>query len=1020
MKKKLTFSVVFFLFLFAGSVFAQLFEDFEQGTKNYYAYGQDMLGTGEWTFDDALIGTAAGDKKNGLKSARIRNGYIEMNFDYPNGFSEISFYAANFGTDGGGVVELSYSTDSGGNWISLGAPVSLTDELLPYTISESVEGDIRLRFTKTGGNRINVDDIYVTDYIDIAPEPTLMLSINNMPFVSGETYDFGTNTGTATANLLIRNGGEEDLVITSAQIEGDAYSIDGDMNITLESLETATFPLVFNSQSPGIITGTLSIFSNDPENDPFVLHLTAETLDTSQPIPISEARQLPMGTEVTVSGWITVASQFSGPVYLQDNTGGIAWYNGALMADEWLVGAIIGDSIVLSGQIGHFNNLIQIVNDTGFEIFPESNKEIEPLDITLNQLNTGDHEGLLVRISDVEFSNEGTFAGGTNYNITDPEGEGELRVDNSTNIPGTTIPNSITEITGAAGRYQNTHQILPRFTQDIKILSGPIILSAPPYEVSATENSITFEWETEKAGHSEIRYGITPSLELGSVLYEEHTTQHSITLTGLQAATAYRVQLRSAFDADTSATSHYITTTTSPAGSTGEIQVFFNKDVVHELATFREADENVDFADKFIEFIQMAEETAEFAFYNISGDVGSLIADEIIAAQNRGVDVRVIASGHTGNVNPLITQMAESGVKAVQSIGDEQMHNKFAVFDAHHQDPSKARIITGSWNSTDQGTYNQFQNMVVVQDVALARAYWFEFNQMWGGESGEFDAAYALFGPNKSVVNPTMFWIGEESTQVELFFSPQANTEVHINRTLLTAEETIDLSLNLLTRRPISNTMLNRFEEGVEVRGVFGVISGQGNEWDYLSSWADVHHLPQGEFGLLHHKYAIVDGEVTNPGSKVITGSHNWSSNANFSNDENILIIHNQRVANEFFQEYAARYWQAGGEAEFDVTVSVEQPLNDPHSSEMVLRNYPNPLKDQTFFQFELTEPQQVSIHVFDMMGCRVANPLQAQRMEEGVHTISFDASVLPAGLYLYQLRLANGKTHTRRMSVVR
>ncbi len=740
----------------------------------------------------------------------------------------------------------------------------------------------------------------------------------------------------------------------------------------------------------------------------------------SNPISIAEARQLPQGTKVTVSGWVTVSDQFAGPVYFQDETGGIAWYNGAIMRSEWLVDAIIGDSVVVTGEIGQFHNLVQIVNDTDFSVFPEANMEQVPVDITLAQLNTGSYEGQLVRISDVEFSGTGIFSGGTNYVVTDPSATGELRIDNFTNIPGTSIPNVPVQITGVAGRFRNTHQLLPRFTGDIKTLIGPVILTVPPYEVSSTENTITFEWETEQEGHSEIRYGLTPSLELGAIVEEEPKTSHSITLGGLSPASRYMVQLRSAMDADTSATAIYITSTGSPGGTGGDMLTFFNRGVAHELATYREAEEYVHFGTKLRGFIQQAEESLDFAIYNISGNVGENIADAIIQAHERGVDVRVIVSGHTSYTNHQMKRMSDAGVPSVESLGGEQMHNKFLVVDANHSDPSKTWIITSSWNVTDAGTFHQYQNMVAIQDVALARAYWHEFNQMWGASSGDFHPAEALFGENKKVVNPSVFWIGDDETRVELYFSPQANTEAQINRTLSSAEESIDLGLNIITRRPVSNTMLSRFNHGVQVRGVIGTITGPGNEWDYLSTWADVHHFSQDDFGLLHHKYAIVDGEKGGANAQVITGSHNWSANANFRNDENTLIIHCERIANEYFQEFAVRYWQAGGEDMFEVPVSADGPDAANTEAHLSVRNYPNPFTTTTNLEFKTTSRGHVHITVYDMMGRTVTVLMDEVVAEPGKHSVAFDASGLSGGLYLYVLRLCNGNTGTGIMSVIK
>ncbi len=1007
---------ILFAFTAAQSTQAQLFEDFEEGDKASYAPASVSLETGSWFFDDALIGTLEQDKKNGYRSARIRNGFIRMDFCYPQGMSELSVYAANFSSDTGGELQVRYSTDQGQTWSDLGDVIPLTDELTEYTIQPNISGNVRLKFEKASGNRINLDDILISDYIEFTEEPAILLRMNGILYENGSTYDYGTNTGSANAVLQIRNTGNQDLVISSHDISGNNFFVDGDLNVTLAYLESADFNLSFLSEEPGIFEESLTLETNDPNNQVFVLNLRAETLDTSSPISIAEARQLEMGTIVTVSGYVTVADQFAGPVYFQDETGGIAWYNDEIMRQQYLVGAVIGDSLLITGELGHFNNLLQIIDESSFEVFPESNTQVEPLSITIGQLNSGNYEGMLIRIDEVDFEDEGIFSGGTNYEISDPSGIGQLRIDNFTNIPGSMIPNSTVSVTGVAGRFINTHQILPRFNEDIEVLSGPIITTAPPYESSATQHSITFEWETVHPGHSEIRYGQTPNLEMGNIINEDHTTTHSLTIDGLDPATVFKVQLRSAFDADTSATAVYITTTGSPTGSTGDISVYFNKDVAHELATFQEAEEHVPFDQKLIEKINQAQETAEFAFYNISGSVGEEIASAIIAAHNRGVDVRVIVSGHTGTTNPIITQLQGAGVKANQSMGIEQMHNKFAVFDAQHQDPTASTVVTSSWNATDQGTHNQFQNMVIIQDVAFARAYLREFNQMWGGESGNFNPSAAKFSSDKKIVNPSIFWIGPDQTRVELYFSPQGNTEAQINRKLTSAVSTIDLALNLITRRTMSNTMRNRFNDGVKVRGVLGSISGTSSEWEYLSTWADVHYLPQGQFGLLHHKFAIVDGEQGGANAKVITGSHNWSANANFRNDENTIIIYNSRVANEYFQEFGARYWQAGGEDEFDVSTNIPEIDIADAKTGLKFQNFPNPFTSQTTIQFELPTHEVVTLSIHDITGRSILTPLAQERLPAGKHIISINTSMLRGGFYISRIQLQSGRTESLKM----
>jgi endonuclease G len=64
-------------------------EDFEPGSKAAYADGTVALTTGQWDFNDALLGSLATEVKDGKQSVRVRAGSITMNFDI-NGLKQIS------------------------------------------------------------------------------------------------------------------------------------------------------------------------------------------------------------------------------------------------------------------------------------------------------------------------------------------------------------------------------------------------------------------------------------------------------------------------------------------------------------------------------------------------------------------------------------------------------------------------------------------------------------------------------------------------------------------------------------------------------------------------------------------------------------------------------------------------------------------------------------------------------------------------------------------------------------------
>jgi phosphatidylserine/phosphatidylglycerophosphate/cardiolipin synthase-like enzyme len=62
-----------------------------------------------------------------------------------------------------------------------------------------------------------------------------------------------------------------------------------------------------------------------------------------------------------------------------------------------------------------------------------------------------------------------------------------------------------------------------------------------------------------------------------------------------------------------------------------------------------------------------------------------------------------------------------------------------------------------------------------------------------------------------------------------------------------------------------------------------------------------------GNPSFLHHKLIIVDNRI------VITGSLNYSTNADTSNDENAIVIDNPNIASLYLQEFE-RVWAQGSD----------------------------------------------------------------------------------------------------------
>jgi len=69
-----------------------------------------------------------------------------------------------------------------------------------------------------------------------------------------------------------------------------------------------------------------------------------------------------------------------------------------------------------------------------------------------------------------------------------------------------------------------------------------------------------------------------------------------------------------------------------------------------------------------------------------------------------------------------------------------------------------------------------------------------------------------------------------------------------------------------------------------------------------------------------------------------------------------------------------------------------------------LFQNYPNPFNPKTVISYQLAEPADVTLTVFNLGGQEVAE-LVKKSQPPGRHEIEWDASGLPSGVYFYQVR---------------
>lgn len=103
------------------------------------------------------------------------------------------------------------------------------------------------------------------------------------------------------------------------------------------------------------------------------------------------------------------------------------------------------------------------------------------------------------------------------------------------------------------------------------------------------------------------------------------------------------------------------------------------------------------------------------------------------------------------------------------------------------------------------------------------------------------------------------------------------------------------------------------------------------------------------------------------------------------------------------------------------ITVNPSTSAEDnPNRTAFTLEpNYPNPFRSNTHVAYELDQAASVRVAVYDLAGRQVAVIDEGFRAA-GTHTAAFDASVLPAGVYVYRLEVDGTTVQTRRMTRLR
>jgi phosphatidylserine/phosphatidylglycerophosphate/cardiolipin synthase-like enzyme len=376
----------------------------------------------------------------------------------------------------------------------------------------------------------------------------------------------------------------------------------------------------------------------------------------------------------------------------------------------------------------------------------------------------------------------------------------------------------------------------------------------------------------------------------------------------------------------------------SAATKSYDISVYFNQSVFAPAI-------QADLEQQIISFINTAQKSIDLAVYDF--DLVP-IAKAIVKKHKQGITVRFITDNiNTGKENEAVLSLFNEAKipwiddKADGSLGSGTQHNKFVIVD--HK-----KVLTGSANFTQSGLHGDLDNegnllnvgntnnIVIVNSAQLASLYTSQFEQMWGdGPGGEQDSK---FGLSKEDFTLQTVYTDSNKIRIDVLFAPQSKKRYAgsaldvLEQTIYAAKKKIYLAQFVFSAQVLSDAMKIKKQEGLDIKGIgernfffryyseFMDMAGKskkmanGNfEIDKLTGhknnvWenpADVRVANVMENDKFHHKYWIID-------TLVVTGSINATAAGTFENDENMIIIHDSNIAEQYKAEFMKRFEEAG------------------------------------------------------------------------------------------------------------
>lgn len=309
-------------------------------------------------------------------------------------------------------------------------------------------------------------------------------------------------------------------------------------------------------------------------------------------------------------------------------------------------------------------------------------------------------------------------------------------------------------------------------------------------------------------------------------------------------------------------------------GNTGDtfIEVFFND------PTLTTRDRTLQ--DMILHQINLAQKSIDIATYNFTD---TYTRDALIKAAKNGVEIRIVIDEDNGDAS-VLKELERAGAKVVVAQSGGLMHSKYIIIDDDI-------TISGSANLTVGSFFYDNNFLILIQSEEVNRIFTAEFNEMFEKK---------LFGDRSPKTAAPDIITLDDGTRLLVRFSPDDSVEDILVSLINASSESIQVLAYSFSSNDLGNALIRQYDAGLDVSVIFEkekAYRDSGGEAEFLER-AGVPIYMDGSDGLMHEKVFIFDKSI------VAAGSYNFTRSADERNDEQLLIIENPRITEQFLREY--------------------------------------------------------------------------------------------------------------------